>query len=29
MAYLSIQNWLQEQLSEMSNNGLYKDEKNN
>ena len=27
MAYLSIQNWLQEQLSEMSNNGLYKDEK--
>tara|TARA_Y100000590_G_C15699075_1_gene1006168 strand:+ start:769 stop:1956 length:1188 start_codon:yes stop_codon:yes gene_type:complete len=27
LAYLSIQNWLQEQLSEMSNNGLYKDEK--
>ena len=27
MAYSSIQNWLQEQLSEMSNNGLYKDEK--
>jgi len=27
LAYSSIQNWLQEQLSEMSNNGLYKDEK--
>ena len=27
MPYSSIQNWLQEQLSEMSNNGLYKDEK--